>query len=569
MRKLTVLIALCLLIAYVSLGVCAATGVSGQESFATVSKDGSCQITTTVTLHLEEPVDNLQFPVPKEASGVTLNGSRVSATRNGDVRMINLSRLTRNVVGDVTISVHYSLYDVIHATDTGLQMQLPLLSGFSYPVEEFHFSVTLPEAVEVLPGFVSGYHQARIEEDLTYKLDGATISGNSLKAMKDHETLHMTLSVTEKMFPQSIAQSQDYHWGTTAMLICGILAMLYWVVVLWNLPVVFPPRYTQPAQGYHPGQAGGILAGQGLNLSLTVLSWAQLGYVYLQTDRSGRVRLYKRMEMGNERTEMEMRIFQKLFGSRNQVDTSDYRYAQLVRSCAKKPVGLGEILRKWSGRPHIFRFFASGIGLFGGASLAVAMADGAALQGLLIFLLAIAGFFSGWYIQNIGVGLILADRRKIKISLLASLGWLIFGLLAGDGNTAFFMVLSLLFAGILLAWGGRRTREGRLVLSQLLGFKQHLRSVGKKQLELNLRSQPDYFFQMLPWAFGLGCAQSFAKSFGKEKMENCTYISAGAENMTALQWQRIFQNVLRQMNRRADNLPVEKFFYFVGNLTKR
>lgn len=568
MRKLTAGLVLCLLISYLSLSVGAATGASKQESFATVTGDGRCQITTTVTLHLEEPVEKLQYPVPKEASGVTLNGSRVSATRSGDARLINLSRLTKNVVGDVTVSIHYSLYDVIHATDTGLQMQLPLLSGFSYPVEQFSFSVTLPNAVDVLPGFVSGYHQARIEEDLTYSMEGTTISGSSLKAMKDHETLYMTLAVTEEMFPQSIVQSQDYHWGTTAMLICGGLALAYWVIMLWNLPI-FSRRCTQPVQGYHPGQVGGILAGQGLNVSLTVLSWAQLGYVYIGTERGGRVRLIKRMEMGNERTEDEVRLFQKLFGKRSQIDCADYRFAQLCQAAAKQRVGRGELFRKWSGRPQIFRFIASGIGLFGGASLAVALADGAALQGLLIVLLAIAGFASGWYIQNIGAGLLLADERKSKVSLLVSLAWFVFGLLAGDMQTALWMVGGLLIAGLLLAWGGRRTREGRHVLSQMLGLKRHLRTVGKKQLEMNLHSEPDYFFRMLPWAISLGCGPGFAKSFGREKLEHCTYISAGAEDMTAGQWYRIFRNVLQQMNRRADNLPLEKFFSAIHSLTRR
>ena len=115
MRKLTAGLVLCLLIAYFALFASAATGASKQESFATVTNDGRCQITTTVTLHLEEPVEKLQYPVPREATGVSLNGSRVSATRSGDVRLINLSRLTKNVVGDVTVSIHYSLYGSANA----------------------------------------------------------------------------------------------------------------------------------------------------------------------------------------------------------------------------------------------------------------------------------------------------------------------------------------------------------------------------------------------------------------------------------------------------------------------
>ncbi len=565
MRKLTTLVLIFILISYLALGVSAATGASSQESFATVSSDGSCQITTTLTLHLEEPQENLQFPIPLDASAVTVNGARMSASRSGEVRYLDLSRLTKNVVGDVTVSIHYSLYDVIEATESGLQMKLPLLSGFSYPVQSLQFSVTLPGAVEVLPGFVSGYHQARIEEDLTYQLNGNTVSGSSLKAMKDHETLYMTLPVTEEMFPQSITQSQDYHWGITAMVICGVLALAYWLLALWNLPLK-SRHTTQPPQGYHPGQAGSVLCGQGMNLTLTVLHWAQLGYVAI-VPRKGRVVLKRRMEMGNECTEHEVRIFRKLFGGRTSVDTAEARYAQMYRECASQRIGVGEIFTRFSGNGNIFRFLASGIGLFGGASLAVAMADGAVLQGLLLVVMAIAGFFSGWYLQGIGAGLLLHNARKLKISLVCIVFWLLFGALAGDINTAFSMVLGLVAAGLLLCWGGRRTRQGREVMAQALGFRRYLR---RKEQQSLARMQPDYFFAMLPWAMALGCGKGFARAMGKWRPENCDYVAISSDrSWSAEQWLRLFCQLEKDMNRRADNLPLERIFGILHAITNR
>lgn len=565
MRRLTTLVLIVFLIAYLALGVSAATWASSQESFATVSNDGSCQITTTVTLHMEEPLESLKFPVPPDATGVTVNGSRMSAARSGDVRYLDLSRLTKNVVGDVTVSIHYNLHDVIEATQSGLQMKLPLLSGLAYPVQSLRFSVTLPGAVEVLPGFVSGYHQARIEEDLTYELKGNTITGSSLKAMKDHETLYMTLAVTEEMFPQSITQSQDYHWGITAMYICGALAVVYWLLALWNLPLK-PRHTTQPPQGYQPGQAGSILCGQGMNLTLTVLHWAQLGYVAI-LPRKGRVLLKRRMEMGNECSEDEVRIFRKLFGGRTTVDTAESRYAQLYRECASQRIGVGEIFTRFSGNQNIFRFLASGIGLFGGASLAVALADGAMLQGLLLVVMAIAGLFSGWYLQGIGVGLMLRNTRKLKISLVCAVFWLAFGALAGDMGTALGMVLGLVAAGLLLCWGGRRTGQGREVMALALGFRRYLRSKDQQSIA---RMQPEYFFTMLPWAMALGCGKGFARAIGKGHWSGCDYVAlSGEKNWTAEQWLKKFRQLEKDMNRRADNLPVEKFLDILQTITKR
>lgn len=565
MRKLTTLLISCLLIAYLALGVSAATGATAQESFATVSGDGSCQITTTVTLHLEEPQEKLLYPIPLEATGVTLNGSRVTASRSGDVRVLNLSRLTKNVVGDVTVNIHYRLYDVIETTDSGLQMKLPLMSGFAFPVEELRFSVTLPGAVEALPSLVSGYHQARIEEDLTYSVEGATVSGSSLKPMKDHETLYMTLPVSQQMFPQSITQSQDYGWGTAGMGVCAMLSLVWWVIALWNMPVR-RQHCTQPPQTYHPGQAGSILAGQGLDLSMTVLHWAQLGYISIASQR-GKVVLYKRMEMGNERTDSELRIFKKLFGGRTAVDTGSDRYAQLYRDCATQRIGVRELFRKWSGNAKVFRFLASGIGLFGGASLAVAMADGAALQGVLLAVLSIAGLLSGWYIQGIGVGLLLGDSRRLKLSLGICLGWLVLGMLSADVGTAFWMVAGLLLAGILLSWGGRRTRQGRVLLAQMMGLRHHLGSSAQKLMQ---QSQPEYFFSMLPWAMALGCGSRFARACGKTRPEGCDYLAVGADKLwTGEQWYKHFSRIVRDMNRRAHQIPMERFLGLMQSMTRR
>ena len=214
---------LCLILC---LPVAAATGISSMENHVTAAADGSCQVSMSVTIHLEQAVDKLYFPLPGDAIGVTLNGSRVSASKSNGVRNVNLTRLLKGMTGDFTFHIHYSLHDIINTTETGsLQMELPLLSGFQYPVEKLAFSVTLPGQTESLPAFVSGYHQARIEEHLTYTVNGNVLSGTSLQAMKDHETLTMTMPVTDEMFPQTLAQAQDYHVVNIAMAIgAAILA---------------------------------------------------------------------------------------------------------------------------------------------------------------------------------------------------------------------------------------------------------------------------------------------------------------------------------------------------------
>lgn len=570
MRRLASFMVALILILTLAVSASASTGVSKLSSFATVSSDGSCHVSMTVTLHLEQAVDKLYFPIPAGATAVSLNGSRVSAGKSGDVRQINLSRLVKNVLGDITANIQYSLADVIHTNEAGsLEMQLPLLSGFAYPIELLEFSVALPGAVDVLPGFISGYHQARIEEDLTYQVDGATVTGASIRALKDHETLTMTMAVTNEMFPQSIVQIQDYSMGVNAMYICGGLALLFWLIFLWNLPVR-RQNCTEPPQGFNAGQLGTIAAGQGTDLSLMVLSWAQLGYVLIQTDRRNHVILHKQMDMGNERSEFEQRVFMKLFGKRQSVDTTGLSYATLQQMIAKRSDGMKELLRPRAGNRRVFRALAAGIGLFGGASLAVALANGAALQGFFIFILGVAGAVSGWFIQDFGAALLLRHRHKAVTTLLISICWLLLGLMADAFAVSLQMVLLLLTAGILLAWGGRRTPLGRQTLAQIQGLKRYFRTADKTQLQRICESDPDYFFRLAPTALALGLDKAFARRFGSKKLDRCPYLTTGSdEQMSAQQWSKLLRRTLDGMNDRAEKLPLEKLLGIIHGIIKR
>lgn len=568
MRRIVAVLLALLLLSCLAVSVSAATGVSAMSGFATVNADGGCQISITVTLRLEQAMDKLYFPIPAEATGVTLNGSRVSASRAGNVRNVNLSRIVRNVVGDVTVNLQYSLYDVIVTTATGaLEMQLPMLSGFEYPIEKLEFSVTMPGVVDVLPGFVSGYHEARIEEDLTYSVSGATITGSSVRALKDHETLAMTLAVTDEMFPRTLTHTHDYQWALTAMAICAGAALLYWIIALWNRPGLARTQ-PEPPQGYSAGSLGCVMTFAGLDLTMMVLSWAQLGYVLIHI-KGQRVILHRRMDMGNERSEEEVRWFRKVFGKRDRVDTTDFRYAQLCRMAAKKPEGISGLFRRFNGNPKIFRGIAGLIGLFGGMAIAVAMADGAALQGFLLVLLGALGAVSGWYIQLFGAGFFLRAQRLLKLSLGLCGAWLLLGLISGAADIALWMDVALLVAGLLLSWGGRRTTLGRLTQMQTRGFARYLQSVSKAELMRICKNDPDYFFRLAPYALALGREKTFAKRFGQLRLDRCPYLTTGMDgHMTVLQWAALMRKAATLMDSRANRLPIEKTIRMIRTITR-
>ena len=72
MRKVFSFVMALMLVLAMTVSVSAATGVTSLQDFASVAADGSCQVSMAVTLHLEEKVDKLYFPIPANASAVRM-----------------------------------------------------------------------------------------------------------------------------------------------------------------------------------------------------------------------------------------------------------------------------------------------------------------------------------------------------------------------------------------------------------------------------------------------------------------------------------------------------------------
>ena len=165
-RKFSILLVILFIAAMLALPVSAAAGAELVSTTAMVNSDGSCHVSMAVTLVGDGSNENVYFPLPAGASGIRVNGSRVLASKSGDALQVNLKKYVKNVTGEVSVNIQYDLYGLVTETQIGtLELQLPLLSGFGYPIEALEFTVTLPGMAEQLPAFTSGYHQSSIEVD--------------------------------------------------------------------------------------------------------------------------------------------------------------------------------------------------------------------------------------------------------------------------------------------------------------------------------------------------------------------------------------------------------------------
>ena len=538
--------------------VCAANTVTGGSFSANIAENGSCQATLELQLYLDSPSE-LVLPLPASARNISVNGGTTQVQRTDKAVTVSLAKVAGSTVGTFTVQVQYTIPNVLVYSDTGaVSLELPMLSGFGMPMDSFRFTVNLPQSMEVSPRFFSGYYQQSIEADMTWSVNGNQIVGSVRTPLKDRETLAMELDAPAGVFPDKPVVTLDAGFEDIALWVLAGAALLYWLLFLSAAPLL-PTRASAPPEGCTAGQASCRLMGQGADLTMTVFSWAQLGYILIHTD-DHRVTLHKRMEMGNERSPWEVRLFRDLFGKRSSLDGTGYHYANLCRRVATACPERKSLFRR-GGSPGLFRALAAAAGGLGGVQLGVRLAGDALLGPLLIVLLALLGIAVSWLTQDCIRGIGLHQRHVLLPAAVAGGIWLIFGLASGCFFRALWLLPCQLLAGAMAAYGGRRTQAGRQTASEILGLRRYL--TDSAEIEPIAARDPGYFFTVAPWALVLGVEKKFASRFGSKRLPACPWLTSGMDaHMTAAEWSRIMRQTVKTLDRLQQRLPLERL---IGN----
>ena len=567
MRRVFRIFLLVLCLCLLTTAVHAQTSATEVSSIINVSADGRCQVTMTVKLHFSEAATSMSFPLPKDAQNVSCNGSSVrtyTSSVDPTVVLADLSGLN-GVTGDYTLTFSYSLPDVLYTvqatatTNAKLMMEIPLLSGFDYPVGTMTFSITMPGEFSGKPTFTSSYMQTGVESRINTVIGGALISGGTTQGLQDREKLSLVMEVSEDMFPGKLVIERTGNPEIIPMSIFGALALLYWIIFMRTWPVFRHDR-SIPIEGITAGDLGSRLTAAGVDLTMMVFTWAQLGYLRIRVDRKGRVILEKRMDMGNERPEFEIRTFRTLFGKGDLVDATGSKYAKLCRYVAETISGVKEMYTKRAGNVKIFRVLGCGISVFCGICFAMNMVKGQILQVLLSILFVIFGVTTAWGIQGGMYKIHVRGKIPLYVGSVCSVLWIVLGIIAGQWLMGLIVVAAQYLIGLLAAYGGRRSEMGMYNAGQVLGLRHFLKHLDEKKLERLLENNPDYFFDMLPYAIALGVDTKFAKAFGSRRIPDCHYLMVSRnDKRSAAEWALMVRKIADQMDKRQRRLELEKW----------
>ena len=537
------------------------------ESYITVTNNGDAMVSTTVRLRLDSPVESLVFPVPLSATDITLNGGSARTTKTNTAIEVDVSRLAGGMTGEIPIALNYNIPGAVQViideenkvNRDYLQLVIPLLNSFAMPVQELSFVVTMPENIPYHPSFNSIYQQTGIEASIKYEIDKAMLTGHSINALNDHEAITMTLVVPRDMFPSVSIYVRDGNPEVTPMLIFAGIAFLYWLLFLRTLPLI-RTRSVTPPEGVTAGEMGCHLTLAGGDLTMMVFNWAQLGYILIYRD-GGRVMLHKRMDMGNERSPFEVKVYKMLFANRRAVEATGFAYTRLSRKVFSMIPGERDLCKPNSGNTRIFRLLTCVSQAFCGICVAMNMTQARFLQVLLSVVLAVFGVISAWQIHEVAYRTHLRGKTRVGIGLTFMLIWIVLGILCGQWIIPTVAVFCQWIIGYLAAYGGRRSDVGRHDAGKILGLRSYLKHISKDDIHRLMKTDPEYFFNMAPFALSLGIIHPFAKNFGSIKMDQCPYLVTRVHGKrTAEEWAELIADTANLIDSKFRKMEVEKWF---------
>ena len=569
-KRLAALILVGMLLSCLMIPVSAQSAASKIDSYITITPDGTCMVNLSVTLHLDGSTESLSFPLPAGAKNITLNKGSVRTDKAADAILVDVSKLVSGLNGDFTMQFDYELPQILTLyeeenlkdkliEEKKLQLTLPLLCGFAYPVENFSFVINFPNKIIDEPHFSSVYRQSSIESDMPFVVDGNMITGSTTTELQDHDGLTMTMVTAQEMFPSVNIYQREGNPEIIPMSVFAGLALLYWLIFLRTAPMIRYRNASLPGD-ITAGEIGCRLTLAGGDLTMMVLSWAQLGYLLIELKPNGRVILHKRMDMGNERNLFEIRIFSDLFAGHKAMDATGYQYAKIARRVDHMIPGEKTMCKDGKGSMKIFRGLACMVQLFCGICVAMNMTTIRVLQVILAVILAVFGLLSAWQIQEIAYRTHLRGKLRVYIALVLMLLWVVLGLIAGQVWIPLCAVLGQFLFSYFAAYGGRRNDLNRHDAGNILGLRRFMKKIDKGDMERLSRQNPYFFYDYVPYALAMGVLKPFAKNFGDQKLDLCPYMITGIrKRKSAAQWALIIRKMADRMDYRKDRMELDRW----------
>lgn len=478
---------------------------------------------------------------------VDVPGYEYKITRNKDNLNIRIGNPDIYLEGEHLYTIKY-VYDVGKDSLPDMDEFNHNLIGLGWDtiIHRASFNVRLPKPFNAEDvNCTSGPYGSTDNTNVTWKVDGQQITGQLIRSLGPYEGLTLALPLPEgywvnakKHLPPLSELLTSYPLYVLAIVFCGLL---------WNAKgrdnKIFPTIEFEAPDSLNPAELGYVVDGTADSKDITslIVYWAQKGHLLIDTNEDNKkegLKLIRQKELGTDARDWEQKLFKDLFrlGKDGVVTTKELTNKFYTR------IGEAQHSLKTSftsnpqrrifdtksdmvkiGGLQIYLRFIMGIVAF--LPMFFISFETTRLIGeagpLVIFFLFMSMFImfgAGIAVKSIstkGVSKKAEFGVGVGMSLILSLvlGFISIYVAEIPAIKFFAALISSLVAAMFIALMSKRTAYGDELLAKILGFRTFIEKAEKEKLERMFESDPQYFYNILPWAMVMGLSSKWASHF--------------------------------------------------------
>ena len=409
-------------------------------------------------------------------------------------------------------------------------------------VQQATFTIELPKDFDESNVSIGiGEYDAVDEQNVVWEKRGSTITGYTTRPIMGGESLLVRIQLDDDYFVNESVIGAG--WNDAILIITGVavlLALLLWITLGRDRPLYPTVEFYAP-DGMTPAEAGYVIDGcvDDKDVVALILYWADKGYLKIVEEEKKEFALLKLKDMpsgGNVRA-YESTMFNKLFAKGDAVSLDKLRNTFYTTMNATKTsvtnyfegskkrrvfTTQSKKARAWMGvitmLPIAFATFAYGYlamdTLLMSAFIAVMVGWFISLP---VFMLART--FEKWRGMKKG-----SRTARLIVSIIILFIVMVLYIFvvpvafdAADAlmaiTTTFVTTIATIVLVILTVIMRKRTKQGDVWMAKLLGFKNFIDKAEKDRIRLLVEENPEYFYNVLPYAYVLGVTDKWAKNF--------------------------------------------------------
>ena len=389
--------------------------------------------------------------------------------------------------------------------------------------------------------FTHGKKGSTKHDGVDWSIDGNTIKGSLTVTLMPNDSLTIAMPLPEGYYSEAQRISSDVPYGWLVPIICTAAGTVLWLF-MGRKKKIFPTVEFYPPQEVTSADAGFLIDGRVDSFDITslIIYWADKGYLSI-TEEIVKKRftakksftLTKLRDISQDSQDYEKEMFEGLFYmgdgvnvSTDQLENRFYIVGERVKKQVKssfedkeetriflKTNVLCRVLLLLTGvistLPFSYRAMKESGNVSEAELLLKSVLMSVAIMAALYFLMYI---LKNW--KNIKKGEKFIQLFFALVFCGAVCGAFIYALsLSGNAAGGMLSLAAAAVLGIMSNLCSRRTEAGMWYEEKLTGFKDFIKAAELDRLKLLVDENPNYFYNVLPFAMVLGVTDKWGKNF--------------------------------------------------------